>query len=87
MMMAPCAHLGGGEAAAAPCSTAQWEETSGCQICTTAGAGDEGWLCGQTHGSLQQQARELSSCCAGEVACTEERDAQVCSEQLARQEG
>lgn len=58
-MIAPWAHLGGGEAAAAPSSVARWEVMSGCQLCTTAGAGAEGWLCEQTHGSLQYQAREL----------------------------
>lgn len=48
MITTPWAHLEGGEAVASPCSVAQWEETSGCQLCTTAGAGDEGWLCEQT---------------------------------------
>lgn len=42
MITAPWGHLEGGEAAAAPYSAARWEETSGCQLCTTAGAGDEG---------------------------------------------
>lgn len=86
-MTAPWAHLGGGEAAAAPCSAAQWEEMSGCQLCTTAGAEDEGWLCEQTHGSFQYQATELGSCCTGKVASTEEGKPQVCSGQLARREG
>lgn len=83
-MITPWAHLEGGEAVASPCSVAQWEETSGCQLCTTAGAGDEGWLCEQTCGSLQYQTMALGSCCTGEMASTEKGNTQVSSEQLAR---
>lgn len=84
MMTTPWAHLEGGEAVASPCSVAQWEETSVCQLCTTAGAGDEGWLCEQTHGSLQYQTTELGSCYTGEMASTGEGNTRVSSEQLAR---
>lgn len=73
------AHLRDGKAAAAPCSAALWEETSGCQLCTTAGAGGEGWLCGQTCRRLQYQARELCSFCAQKLASPEERNIQFCS--------
>lgn len=83
IMTTPWAHLQGGEAVASPCSVAQWEETSGYQLCTTAGAGDEGWLCEQTQGSLQYQTMELDSCYTGEMASTEEGNTQVSSEQLA----
>lgn len=84
MMTTPWAHLQGGEAVASPCSVAQWEETSGCQLCTTARAGGEGWLCEQTHGSLQKQTMELGFCYTGQMTSTEEGNSQVSSEQLAR---
>lgn len=73
------AHLRDGKAAAAPCSAALWEETSGCQLYTTAGAGGEGWLCGQTCRRLQYQARELCSFCAQKLASPEEGNIQFCS--------
>lgn len=84
MLTTPWAHLEGGEAVASPCSVAQWEETSGCQLCTTAGAGAEGWLCEETCGSLQYQSMELGSCYTGEMASTEEGNTWVSSEQMAR---
>lgn len=84
MMTTPWAHLEGGEAVASPCSVARWEETSGCQLCTTAEAGDEEWLCEQTRASLQYQTMELGSCYTGEMASTEEGNTQISSEQLAR---